>query len=153
MWMIQHQHWRPPPPLRTPLISVCLRPLRAGAQRRSRQAGEIGSGKGGGCRRSPHGLLIWPPASDTQATPAAALPLPYIVAALGNGFLAGVAILVTRTIFAKDPAKHYHFCFTASMLASLVFNRFLYGEWYTVQADKQARADKMCYGKKCVMMP
>ncbi|CAJ1018612.1 Nodulin-like, putative [Leishmania lindenbergi] len=85
--------------------------------------------------------------------PAAALPLPYIVAALGNGFLAGVAILVTRTIFAKDPAKHYHFCFTASMLASLVFNRFLYGEWYTVQADKQARADKMCYGKKCVMMP
>ncbi|CAJ1015298.1 hypothetical protein, conserved, partial [Leishmania shawi] len=67
--------------------------------------------------------------------------------------LRNVAILVTRTIFAKDPAKHYHFCFTASMLASLVFNRFLYGEWYTVQADKQARADKMCYGKKCVMMP
>ncbi|CBZ40914.1 uncharacterized protein [Leishmania mexicana MHOM/GT/2001/U1103] len=85
--------------------------------------------------------------------PAAALPLPYVVAALGNGFLAGVAILVTRTIFAKDPAKHYHFCFTATMLASLVFNRFLYGEWYTAQAEKQARPDKMCYGKTCVLMP
>ncbi|KAG5483897.1 hypothetical protein CUR178_06896 [Leishmania enriettii] len=85
--------------------------------------------------------------------PAAALPLPYVVAALGNGFLAGVIILVPRTIFAKDPAKHYHFCFTASMMASLVFNRFLYGEWYTVQAEKQARGDKLCYGKRCVLMP
>ncbi|KAG5510429.1 hypothetical protein GH5_06628 [Leishmania sp. Ghana 2012 LV757] len=85
--------------------------------------------------------------------PAAALPLPYVVAALGNGFLAGVIILVPRTIFAKDPAKHYHFCFTASMMASLVFNRFLYGEWYTVQAEKQARGDQLCYGKRCVLMP
>ncbi|KAK7199464.1 hypothetical protein NESM_000922300 [Novymonas esmeraldas] len=85
--------------------------------------------------------------------PARALPLPYIIAALGNGFLAGVTLLVTRTIFARDPAKHYNFCFTSTMLASLVFNRFLYGEWYTVQAEKQAHADKRCYGKVCVMMP
>ncbi|KAK7194137.1 Protein Associated with Differentiation [Novymonas esmeraldas] len=85
--------------------------------------------------------------------PARVLPLPYIIAALGNGFLAGVTILVTRTIFARDPAKHYNFCFTATMLASLVFNRFLYGEWYTVQAEKQARADQLCYGKGCVLMP
>ncbi|GET86678.1 hypothetical protein, conserved [Leishmania tarentolae] len=85
--------------------------------------------------------------------PAAALPLPYIVAALGNGFFNGCAILVTRTIFAKDPAKHYHFCLSGYMSASLVFNRFLYGEWYTVQAEKQARVDKLCYGKKCVLMP
>ncbi|KPA76999.1 putative protein associated with differentiation 4 [Leptomonas pyrrhocoris] len=85
--------------------------------------------------------------------PAAALPLPYVVAALGNGFLAGVTLLVSRTIFAKDPAKHYNFCFTATMLASLVFNRFLYGEWYTVQAEKQNHANHRCYGKHCVLMP
>ncbi|KAK7194136.1 Protein Associated with Differentiation [Novymonas esmeraldas] len=85
--------------------------------------------------------------------PASALPLPYVIAALGNGFLAGVTLLVTRTIFAKDPAKHYHFLFFATMSASLVFNRFLYGEWYTKQADAQAHADKRCYGKGCVMMP
>ena len=88
--------------------------------------------------------------------PGAALPLPYVVAALGNGFLAGVTLLVTRTIFAKDPAKHYNFCFTATMLASLVFNRFLFGEWYTVQAEKnpeQNAKNHRCYGKHCVLMP
>jgi hypothetical protein len=85
--------------------------------------------------------------------PGAALPLPYVVAALGNGFLAGVTLLVTRTIFAKDVAKHYNFCFTATMLASLIFNRFLFGEWYTVQADKQKHPNHRCYGKHCVLMP
>ncbi|CBZ32330.1 hypothetical protein, conserved in leishmania [Leishmania donovani] len=85
--------------------------------------------------------------------PAAALPLPHIIAAIGSGFYNGVAILVTRTIFAKDPAKHYHFCLSAPMISAVVLNRFLYGEWYTAQAEKQARADRMCYGKKCVLMP
>ncbi|KAK7194138.1 Protein Associated with Differentiation [Novymonas esmeraldas] len=85
--------------------------------------------------------------------PARALPLPYVIAAIGNGFINGVILLVTRTIFAKDPAKHYHLCFTALVFSAVLFNRFLYGEWYTVQAEKQARADKLCYGKKCVLMP
>ncbi|KAK7194133.1 Protein Associated with Differentiation [Novymonas esmeraldas] len=83
--------------------------------------------------------------------PAVALPLPYVIAALGNGFCAASQILVARTIFAKDPAKHYHFCFSATMVASVLLNRFLYGEWYTVQAEKQGR--KVCFGKGCVMMP
>ncbi|GET86677.1 hypothetical protein, conserved [Leishmania tarentolae] len=83
--------------------------------------------------------------------PAAALPLPYVVAALGNGFCAASQILVSRTIFAKDPAKHYHFCFSATMVASVLLNRFLYGEWYTVQAEKQG--SKRCFGRRCVMMP
>ncbi|KAK7194135.1 Protein Associated with Differentiation [Novymonas esmeraldas] len=83
--------------------------------------------------------------------PAVALPLPYIVAALGNGFCAATQILVTRTIFAKDPAKHYHFCFSSTMIATIVFNRLLYGEWYTVQAEKQG--NKRCFGRKCVLMP
>ncbi|KAG5485367.1 hypothetical protein LSCM4_06003 [Leishmania orientalis] len=87
------------------------------------------------------------------ALPAAALPLPYVIAAIGNGFCAASQILVARTIFAKDPAKHYHFCFSATMVASVLLNRFLYGEWYTVQAEKQARGDKLCYGKRCVLMP
>ncbi|KAK7194139.1 Protein Associated with Differentiation [Novymonas esmeraldas] len=85
--------------------------------------------------------------------PARALPLPYCVAAMGNGFCAATQILVTRTLFAKDSAKHYHFIFTSTLVACLVFNRFLYGEWYTVQAEKQAHADNLCYGKKCVLMP
>ncbi|CAG9570189.1 conserved hypothetical protein [Leishmania major strain Friedlin] len=83
--------------------------------------------------------------------PAAALPLPYVIAALGNGFCAASQILVARTIFAKDPAKHYHFCFSATMAASVLLNRFLYGEWYTVQAEKQG--SKRCFGRHCVMMP
>ncbi|KAG5483900.1 hypothetical protein CUR178_06897 [Leishmania enriettii] len=85
--------------------------------------------------------------------PAAALPLPYVIAAIGNGFYNGVMLLVTRTIFAKDPAKHYHFCFSALVLSGVVFNRFLYGEWYTVQAEKQGGGDKLCYGRHCVLMP
>ncbi|KAK7200093.1 Protein Associated with Differentiation [Novymonas esmeraldas] len=83
--------------------------------------------------------------------PAPALPLPYVVSAIGNGFLAGVMLLLTRTIFARDPAKHYNFCFTAALVAAIVHNRFLYGEWYTVQAEKQGH--KVCYGKRCVLMP
>ncbi|KAK7193950.1 Protein Associated with Differentiation [Novymonas esmeraldas] len=85
--------------------------------------------------------------------PARALPLPYVIAAIGNGFCAATILLVSRTLFAKDAAKHYNFCFTAVMFAGIVFNRFLYGEWYTVQAEKQAHADKRCYGKGCVLMP
>ncbi|KAL7700286.1 protein associated with differentiation 4 [Lotmaria passim] len=83
--------------------------------------------------------------------PAAALPLPYVVAALGNGFLAATIVLVSRTIFAKDPAKHYNFCFTATMMGSIVHNRFIFGEWYAVHADKQHHANHLCYGKKCVL--
>jgi MFS family permease len=83
--------------------------------------------------------------------PGAALPLPYVVAALGNGFLAATIVLVSRTIFAKDVAKHYNFCFTATMMGSVVHNRFLFGEWYAVHADKQKHQNHLCYGKSCVL--
>ncbi|ORC88540.1 uncharacterized protein TM35_000161780 [Trypanosoma theileri] len=83
--------------------------------------------------------------------PAAALPLPYVIGALGNGFGAAVIVLVSRTIFAKDSAKHYDFCYLAVMLSAIVLNRFVYGEWYSREAAKQGST--LCYGKKCVMMP
>ncbi|KEG13174.1 hypothetical protein DQ04_01171070 [Trypanosoma grayi] len=83
--------------------------------------------------------------------PAAALPLPYVIAAMGNGFGAAIIVLVSRTIFAKDSAKHYDFCYVAVMLSAIILNRFAYGEWYTREAEKQGST--LCYGKNCVMMP
>ncbi|KAK7194132.1 Protein Associated with Differentiation [Novymonas esmeraldas] len=83
--------------------------------------------------------------------PAVALPLPYVIAALGNGFLAATIVLVSRTIFAKDAAKHYNFCFTATMTGSIFHNRLIFGEWYASQADKQKHANHLCYGKSCVL--
>ncbi|KAK7193953.1 Nodulin-like protein [Novymonas esmeraldas] len=83
--------------------------------------------------------------------PGRALLLAYAIAALGNGFCASITILVLRTIYAKDPAKHYNFSINALVPASILLNRLLYGEWYAVQADKQG--SKVCYGRKCVMMP
>lgn len=84
--------------------------------------------------------------------PKRVLPLPYVIAALGNGFLAASTILVTRTIYARDPAKHYHFCFLATAASSIALNRFLYGEWYTVQAEKLGKS-LLCTHRKCVQMP
>ncbi|KAG5484134.1 hypothetical protein LSCM1_05989 [Leishmania martiniquensis] len=84
--------------------------------------------------------------------PKEALPLPYVIAAIGNGFLAATMILITRTIYARDPAKHYHFCFLATAAASIALNRFLYGEWYTVQAEKMGNS-LLCTSRKCVQMP
>ncbi|KPI86100.1 putative protein associated with differentiation 4 [Leptomonas seymouri] len=84
--------------------------------------------------------------------PKPVLPLPYAIAAIGNGFLAASTILVTRTIYAKDPAKHYHFCFLATAVSSIALNRFLYGEWYTVQAEKLGTS-LICTHRNCVQMP
>ncbi|CCD17091.1 unnamed protein product, partial [Trypanosoma congolense IL3000] len=63
--------------------------------------------------------------------PKGVLPLPYSIAAVSNGFMAAAIALVARTMFAKDPAKHYNFCFLASILSIIFLNRLLYGEWYT----------------------
>ncbi|KAG5483556.1 hypothetical protein CUR178_07878 [Leishmania enriettii] len=84
--------------------------------------------------------------------PRQVLPLPYVIAAIGNGFLAATTILITRTIYARDPAKHYHFCFLATAASSIALNRFLYGEWYTVQAEKLGDS-LLCTNRKCVQMP
>lgn len=59
--------------------------------------------------------------------PARALPLPYVLTALDNGFAAAAIVLVTRTMYAKDPAKFYNFCFTCIAVSALVYNRFVYG--------------------------
>ncbi|AIN96583.1 membrane transporter, putative [Leishmania panamensis] len=86
------------------------------------------------------------------ALPKQALPVPYVIAAIGNGFLAATTILITRTIYAKDPAKHYHFCFLSTAASSIALNRFLYGEWYTVQAEKLGHS-LFCTSRKCVQTP
>ncbi|KAF5216271.1 protein associated with differentiation 4 [Trypanosoma cruzi] len=83
--------------------------------------------------------------------PRAALPLPYVLAALGNGFSAASLVLVSRTVFAKDPAKHYNFIFLALVSSTIFLNRLLYGEWYTREAEKQG--GNVCLGRNCVMMP
>ncbi|EPY25789.1 hypothetical protein STCU_00928 [Strigomonas culicis] len=82
--------------------------------------------------------------------PRDALPLPYVVAAFGNGFLAASMILVTQTIYAKDHAKHYHFCFFATAMASIALNRYMYGEWYTVHNTGQ---EDYCTHRVCVQTP
>ncbi|ORC88543.1 uncharacterized protein TM35_000161810 [Trypanosoma theileri] len=77
--------------------------------------------------------------------------LPFAIAAIGNGFCASVSILVVRTIYAKDPAKHYNFAFNALWTSAVLLNRLLYGEWFAHEADKQG--SPLCYGKVCVLMP
>ncbi|ORC88545.1 uncharacterized protein TM35_000161830 [Trypanosoma theileri] len=83
--------------------------------------------------------------------PKSALPLPYAIAALSNGFCAAVTVLVTRTIFARDPAKHYNFCFIATVFSVLFLNRLLYGEWYARKAQEYGVT--VCLQKSCVLMP
>jgi MFS family permease len=83
--------------------------------------------------------------------PGRSLLLAYAIAALGNGFAASITILVIRTIYAKDPAKHYNFGINALVPAAILLNRLLYGEWIASRAEKQGR--KVCLGKGCVLMP
>ncbi|CAD2222847.1 Major Facilitator Superfamily/Nodulin-like, putative [Angomonas deanei] len=84
--------------------------------------------------------------------PAQALPFAFILIALGNGFINASIVLSTRTIYAKDSAKHYNFCFLAMAIAGIVFNRGLYGEWYAKEAEKQG-SDLVCLGRECVQTP
>ena len=83
--------------------------------------------------------------------PGRSLLLAFAIAALGNGFAASVTILVIRTLYAKDPAKHYNFGYNALWVAAILLNRLLYGEWIASRADKQGV--KKCMGKGCVLMP
>ncbi|KAG5510431.1 hypothetical protein GH5_06630 [Leishmania sp. Ghana 2012 LV757] len=83
--------------------------------------------------------------------PGRSLLIAFALAAVGNGFCASVVILVVRTMYAKDPAKHYNFAFNALWIAAILLNRLLYGEWIASRADKQGR--KVCIGRDCVLMP
>ncbi|PBJ79766.1 protein associated with differentiation 4 [Trypanosoma cruzi cruzi] len=83
--------------------------------------------------------------------PRAALPLPYVLAAIGNGFSAASLVLVSRTVFAKDPAKHYNFIFLALVSSTIFLNRLLYGEWYTREAGR--RGVVVCLDRACVQLP
>ncbi|RNF16516.1 uncharacterized protein Tco025E_05199 [Trypanosoma conorhini] len=85
------------------------------------------------------------------SVPKAALPLPYVLGALANGIRAGVVVLMMRTIYARDVAKHYNFCFLSTVFATILLNRFTYGEWYTREADKLGT--RVCYERRCVVMP
>ncbi|XQJ25386.1 Major Facilitator Superfamily/Nodulin-like, putative [Leishmania guyanensis] len=83
--------------------------------------------------------------------PGRSLLIAFSLAAVGNGFCASVSILVIRTMYAKDPAKHYNFGFNALWIAAILLNRLLYGEWIASRADKQGH--KVCVGRECVLMP
>ncbi|PBJ74161.1 protein associated with differentiation 4 [Trypanosoma cruzi cruzi] len=83
--------------------------------------------------------------------PRAALPLPYVLAALGNGFGSAAIVLVSRTVFAKDAAKHYNFIFLALVCSTIFLNRLLYGEWYTREARR--RGVDVCLDRACVQLP
>ncbi|EPY31140.1 hypothetical protein AGDE_09203 [Angomonas deanei] len=79
------------------------------------------------------------------------LPLSYVLSAIGNGFLGAITALLPRTLYARDHAKHYNFLFFATSCSAIAINRFLYGEWYTQQAEKHN--EKVCYRRVCVQMP
>nr|CCD12637.1 unnamed protein product [Trypanosoma congolense IL3000] len=79
------------------------------------------------------------------------LPVPYVVGALANGIIASVTVLVVNTIYAKDLGLHYNFCFLATACSTILYNRVLYGEWYTYQANK--RGVEVCLDRECVQMP
>ncbi|KPI84023.1 hypothetical protein ABL78_6921, partial [Leptomonas seymouri] len=83
--------------------------------------------------------------------PGRSLLLAFAIAALGNGFCASITVLVIRTIYAKDAAKHYNFGYNALWLAAILLNRLLFGEWIASRADRQGV--KKCMGKGCVLMP
>ncbi|EPY19822.1 hypothetical protein STCU_09280 [Strigomonas culicis] len=83
--------------------------------------------------------------------PAQAAVAPFVALAFGNGFQTASTILVIRTIYAKDLAAHYNFCMLARSIAVIICNRFLYGEWYAVQAEKMGTL--LCLRQKCIFMP
>ncbi|KPA77007.1 hypothetical protein ABB37_07363 [Leptomonas pyrrhocoris] len=83
--------------------------------------------------------------------PGRSLLLAFAIAALGNGFCASITILVLRTIYAKDAAKHYNFGYNALWLSAILLNRLLFGEWIASRAEKQGV--KKCLGRGCVLMP
>ncbi|CAD2215101.1 hypothetical protein AGDE_12700 [Angomonas deanei] len=85
--------------------------------------------------------------------PAGPLPIAYVLCALANGAQAAQTLLVARTIFARDAAKHYNFCFLATLSAGIVCLPFLYGEWYYQMSLKTGGYNGYCFGRECVMMP
>ncbi|EPY23037.1 hypothetical protein STCU_07921 [Strigomonas culicis] len=85
--------------------------------------------------------------------PGSVLPLPFVIVAIANGSQATLTVLIPRTIYGKDTAKHYNFCFVPSILSSILIVRFLYAEWYSVQAIKTGGTKGYCFGMQCVLMP
>lgn len=76
---------------------------------------------------------------------------PFVFAALGNGFTAATVVLVMRSLYARDMAMHYNCTSVAAIASSIVFNKLMYGEWYTRQAQKQGST--LCIGPECVFVP
>ncbi|CAD2222967.1 hypothetical protein, conserved [Angomonas deanei] len=107
-------------------------------------------------KRTPLTILLFFPSVSVIFTgvlmlvlPKAALPLPYMLSALGSGCLSAIIVLIPRTLYARDPAKHYNFLFLATAIAVILINRLLYGEWY-IHAAKGAL---VCLHRSCVQMP
>ncbi|CAD2222970.1 hypothetical protein AGDE_08479 [Angomonas deanei] len=86
--------------------------------------------------------------------PPAVLPLSFTINSFGNGFLNSTMILISRTLYAKDQAKHYHMCFVATTFGILIFNLALYGVYYDKESKKYNVAKgKACYHRSCVRVP
>ncbi|KPA83779.1 hypothetical protein ABB37_02004 [Leptomonas pyrrhocoris] len=79
------------------------------------------------------------------------LLIPFGLTALGNGFSAATVVLVMRTLYAKSVANHYNCMSLASLVASILLNQILYGEWYTKEAKKQGNS--ICIGRQCIFVP
>lgn len=79
------------------------------------------------------------------------LVVPFVLTALANGFSAATVVLVMRTLYAKDIANHYNFMSLASVAASILLNKLLYGEWYTREATQ--RGGTLCFGRSCIFVP
>ncbi|EPY25096.1 hypothetical protein AGDE_12022 [Angomonas deanei] len=86
--------------------------------------------------------------------PPGVLPLAFVINSFGNGFLNATMILITRTLYAKDPAKHYHICYCASSFGLLIFNLALYGVFYDKESKKyNVPKGQACYRRSCVRVP
>ncbi|CAD2222969.1 hypothetical protein AGDE_06804 [Angomonas deanei] len=86
--------------------------------------------------------------------PPAVLPLTFTINSFGNGFLNSTMILISRTLYAKDQAKHYHVCYVGTSLGVLIFNLALYGAYYNKESKKyKVERGKACYHRSCVRVP
>ncbi|KAH8605094.1 putative Nodulin like [Trypanosoma vivax] len=83
--------------------------------------------------------------------PSKLLPLPCFIIAFGSGCDAAAAVLVLRTIYAKDVAKHYNCTAIAGVAASILINRVVYGETYSHEAEKNG--NPVCLNRDCVLLP
>ncbi|CAD2221272.1 hypothetical protein AGDE_15795 [Angomonas deanei] len=85
--------------------------------------------------------------------PARLTPLPIVLTSFANGAQSVHTILLPRVIFAKDPARHYNFCFVPVVFSTILFVPFLWGMWYNKRAAETGGVRGYCFDRSCIMMP